>query len=125
MEGIVEKSDKREYGRAKLQIKDNHELLKNVKNDSDVWMSHSDTIVKLPDDFSFRRPHIVFLLPHLNYENANIKLYGLQFHPEVYHSAEGKKIIKNFLVTVCNCSQDWTPAHFINDTVATIKKYHW
>ena len=46
----------------------------------------------------------------------------MQFHPEVYHSAEGKKIIKNFLVTICGCTQDWTPAHFINDTVESIKK---
>ncbi len=55
-------------------------------------------------------------------ENAENKIYGLQFHPEVYHSAEGKKIIKNFLVNICKCSQDWTPAHFINDTVASIKE---
>ena len=46
----------------------------------------------------------------------------MQFHPEVYHSAEGKKIIKNFLVNICGCKQDWTPAHFINDTIAAIKK---
>jgi len=50
--GLVQKSDKREYGRAKLQIKNNHELLQDIKNDSDVWMSHSDTIVKLPESFT-------------------------------------------------------------------------
>jgi len=120
--GTVEKSDKREYGRAKLQIKDNHELLKDVKNDSDVWMSHSDTIVKLPDNFSVSAVTHNIPVAAFKHENENSKIYGLQFHPEVYHSAEGKKIIKNFLVTVCGCKQDWTPAHFINDTVAAIKK---
>jgi GMP synthase (glutamine-hydrolysing) len=119
--GLVEKSDKREYGRAKLQIKDNHELLKDVKNDSDVWMSHSDTIVKLPGDFSVSAATHSIPVAAFKYENAHAKLFGLQFHPEVYHSAEGKKIIKNFLITVCKCSQDWTPEHFINDTVTALK----
>src|SRR6185437_15717759 len=57
-----------------------------------------------------------------NSKARNFPIFGLQFHPEVYHSAEGKKIISNFLVSVCKCSQDWTPAHFINDTVAAIKE---
>ena len=120
--GIVEKSDKREYGRAKLQIKDNHELLEDVKNDSDVWMSHSDTIVKLPEDFSISALTHSIPVAAFKYEKENNKIFGLQFHPEVYHSAEGKKIIKNFLTTVCKCNQDWTPEHFINDTIASIKK---
>jgi len=120
--GIVEKSDKREYGRAKLQVTDNHEVLKDVKNDSDVWMSHSDTIVKLPEKFSLSATTHSIPVAAFKYENETIKLFGLQFHPEVYHSAEGKKIIKNFLINVCGCSQDWTPAHFINDTVEAIKK---
>lgn len=119
--GLVEKSDKREYGRAKLQIKDKHELLQDVENDSDVWMSHSDTIVKLPENFSISATTHNIPIAAFKYENQNIKLFGLQFHPEVYHSSQGKKILKNFLVTVCKCAQDWTPKHFINDTVAAIK----
>ena len=119
--GLVEKSDKREYGRARLQIQDNHVLLKDVRNDSDVWMSHSDTIVKLPDHFSVSAVTHSIPVAAFKFEDDNVKLFGLQFHPEVYHSSEGKKIIKNFLVNVCNCNQDWTPAHFINDTVASIK----
>ena len=119
--GLVEKSDKREYGRARLQIQDNHVLLKDVRNDSDVWMSHSDTIVKLPDHFSVSAVTHSIPVAAFKFEDDNAKLFGLQFHPEVYHSSEGKKIIKNFLVNVCNCNQDWTPAHFINDTVASIK----
>jgi GMP synthase (glutamine-hydrolysing) len=130
--GVVEKSDKREYGRSKLQIKNEaDELLKGVKNDSDVWMSHSDTIKKLPDTFSISAsthniPVAAFdskdTLPGDAIRAGNNGIFGLQFHPEVYHSAEGKKIIRNFLVNVCKCSQDWTPAHFINDTVSSIKE---
>lgn len=120
--GVVEKSDKREYGRAKLQIKDNHELLKDVIDDSDVWMSHSDTIVKLPENFSLSATTHSIPVAAFKYENETVKLFGLQFHPEVYHSAEGKKIIKNFLINVCGCAQDWTPAHFVKDTVEAVKK---
>lgn len=121
--GVVEKSDKREYGRSKLQIKNEaDELLKGVKNDSDVWMSHSDTIKKLPDTFSISASTHNIPVAAFESKDTNNAIFGLQFHPEVYHSAEGKKIIRNFLVNVCKCSQNWTPAHFINDTVASIKE---
>jgi GMP synthase (glutamine-hydrolysing) len=123
--GLVEKSDKREYGRSKLQIKAEDDLLKNVATDSDVWMSHSDTIKELPENFVITActqniPVAAFRSD--DGRQANHSIFGLQFHPEVYHSAEGKKIIKNFLVNICRCKQDWTPAHFINDTVADIKE---
>jgi GMP synthase (glutamine-hydrolysing) len=120
--GVVEKSDKREFGRAKLQVKDSHELLEGVKNNSDVWMSHSDTITRLPDLFTLSATTQSIPVAAFEYEGGKSKIFGLQFHPEVYHSAEGKKIIKNFLITVCKCKQDWTPVHFINSTVSAIKK---
>jgi GMP synthase (glutamine-hydrolysing) len=120
--GIVEKSDKREYGRSKLQVQIADELLKDVKNDSDVWMSHSDTIKKLPENFSVSASTHNIPVAAFSSKQTNNSIFGLQFHPEVYHSAEGKKIISNFLVNICKCSRDWTPAHFINDTVAEIKK---
>ena len=120
--GVVEKSDKREYGRSKLQIQREDEILKGVRNDSDVWMSHSDTIKQLPADFNISAfTHNIPVAAFYSRQTTH-PVFGLQFHPEVYHSAEGKKIIKNFLVNVCKCSQDWTPAHFISDTVAEIKK---
>ena len=120
--GSVEKSDKREYGRSKLQIKLSDALLDDVKNDSDVWMSHSDTIARLPDGYTITAStHNIPIAAFCN-DNESNGLYGLQFHPEVYHSAEGKKIIKNFLTKICNCSQDWTPAHFVNDTIAALKE---
>lgn len=126
--GRVDKSEKREYGRAVFTIKKEDSLLENVAKTSQVWMSHSDTINVLPEGFellgttesipvaAFRR------VPQNRQAAPDYPLYGLQFHPEVYHSAEGKTIIKNFLVNICNCSQDWTPAHFITDTVENLKK---
>ena len=120
--GSVEKSDKREYGRSKLQIKQADELLASVKDDSDVWMSHSDSIASLPDGFYISAHTHSIPIASFCYTKEKNPIYGLQFHPEVYHSAEGKKILKNFLVNICGCSQDWTPAHFITDTVAAIKE---
>jgi GMP synthase (glutamine-hydrolysing) len=127
--GRVEKSDKREYGRAIFTVEKEDPLLQNVSATSQVWMSHSDTIKELPGGFELLGttesiPVAAFKRTTGNPQGAadGQPLYGLQFHPEVYHSAEGKTIIKNFLVNICKCSQDWTPAHFITDTVAALKK---
>src|SRR5215831_14340780 len=128
--GRVEKSNKREYGRALLHKEKNDVLLNDVMEKSQVWMSHADTILELPKGFellattesipvaAFKKngTHDSQLTTH------DFPLYGLQFHPEVYHYIEGKKILHNFLVNVCGCKQDWTPAHFITDTVAQIKE---
>ena len=120
--GIVAKSNKREYGRAILQRKKEDILLRDVSPQSQVWMSHSDTIKELPAGFELLADteSIPVAAFKKNGSDSN-PLYGVQFHPEVYHSKEGKKILKNFLVNICGCSQDWTPAHFITDTVASIK----
>ena len=126
--GRVDKSNKREYGRAKLEKIKEDVLLKDVNNNSQVWMSHSDSIVSLPDGFeilattesipvaAFKKSTV------LGQPSTAFPLYGLQFHPEVYHSTEGKTIIKNFLVHICGCSQNWTPASFVQETVAQLKK---
>jgi GMP synthase (glutamine-hydrolysing) len=120
--GRVEKSDKREYGRAKLAITSPDALMQDIADDSQVWMSHSDTITALPEGFELLG--ITESIPVAAFKrlSGSFPLYGLQFHPEVYHSTEGKKIIRNFLVNNCGCSQDFTPAHFINDTVAGLKQ---
>ncbi len=128
--GKVEKSNKREYGRALLHKQKEDVLLHDVVERSQVWMSHADTILELPKGFELLAttdsiPIAAFKLNGTNIEppTSNLKpLYGLQFHPEVYHSIEGKKILRNFLVNVCKCSQDWTPAHFISDTVELLRK---
>lgn len=121
--GLVEKSDKREYGRALLQQQKENALLKNISQVSQVWMSHSDTIKKLPNDFEILATTESIPVAAFKKNDAeNFPLYGIQFHPEVYHSTEGKKLVNNFLVNICGCTQDWTPNHFITDSVAAIKK---
>ncbi len=120
--GLVEKSDKREYGRASLAIHQNDRLLQGVNSVSQVWMSHSDTIKKLPEGFEILGNTESIPVAAFRYNDAAFPLYGLQFHPEVYHSAEGKIIIRNFLLDVCKCSADWTPAHFITDSIAALKE---
>lgn len=121
--GRVDKSEKREYGRAIFNKEKEDTLLKNVSKTSQVWMSHSDTIKELPNDFELLgTTESIPVAAFKRTTNNEQPLYGLQFHPEVYHSAEGKTIIKNFLINICGCSQDWTPAHFITDTVASLKK---
>lgn len=120
--GKVEKSDKREYGRARLEILKENILLKDVLPQSQVWMSHSDTVKQLPEGFEILGTTESIPVAAFARTSQGYPLFGLQFHPEVYHSTEGKTIIKNFLVDICNCSQDWTPAHFISDTVAALKE---
>ena len=121
--GAVENSNKREYGRAVLKVIKKNTLLKDVSETSNVWMSHADTIKKLPDGFEILGTTESIPVAAFKRTSTSEKpLYGLQFHPEVYHSAEGKKIIKNFLVDICDCKQDWTPAHFITDTIESLKK---
>ena len=122
--GKVEKSNKREYGRAVLHLQKEDALMKNLVPASQVWMSHADSILQLPKEFELlATTDSIPVAAFRHKENASYKpLYGLQFHPEVYHSIEGKKILHNFLVTICGCSQDWTPAHFITDTIAALKR---
>jgi GMP synthase (glutamine-hydrolysing) len=121
--GKVEKSSKREYGRAVLHLQKEDNLLRNLIPSSQVWMSHADSILKLPNEFEvLATTDSIPVAAFRHKENEQHPLYGLQFHPEVYHSIEGKKILQNFLVNICGCSQDWTPAHFITDTVEALKK---
>lgn len=122
--GKVEKSNKREYGRAKLQKKvKNDALLNTVEDNSQVWMSHSDTITQLPDGFSLLATTAsIPVAAFCKNGNDTKPLYGIQFHPEVYHSTEGKKIIFNFLVNICDCKQDWTPASFVHETIEQLKQ---
>ena len=121
--GLVAKSNKREYGRAMLKQLKADILFDDVVADSQVWMSHSDTIKELPAGFELlANTESIPVAAFRKSGNETNALYGVQFHPEVYHSKEGKKVLRNFLVKICGCSQDWTPAHFITDTVEALKK---
>ena len=127
--GRVANSSKREYGRALLHKQKDDILLKDVLELSQVWMSHADTILDLPDGFEVLAnteniPYAAFRKDTNATNGSSVEkpLYCLQFHPEVYHSIEGKKMIKNFLVGVCGCAQDWTPAHFVSDTIARLSQ---
>lgn len=119
--GLVEASDTREYGRANLKYIDSeNELFREIEMGSQVWMSHGDTIMKLPEDFK-----IVASTGDVEvagYKVENEKTFGIQFHPEVYHTTQGLQILSNFVVDVCRCSQDWTPASFVEETVEALKE---
>ncbi len=121
--GRVEKSSKREYGRASMSVNDDADpLTTGVSAKSQVWMSHGDSILELPEDFEVLATTDTIPVAAFRCRNQPHPLYGLQFHPEVYHSTEGKMILRNFLVNICGCAQDWTPAHFITDTVNALKE---
>jgi GMP synthase (glutamine-hydrolysing) len=122
--GEVGKSTHREYGRAHLQDVVHDPLFTTITAGSQVWMSHSDTIKKLPEGFSLLAR--TESIPVAAFRSANgyakHSLHAIQFHPEVTHSTDGRQILKNFLVDICSCKQDWTPAAFIQETVARIKE---
>ncbi|PTN06329.1 glutamine-hydrolyzing GMP synthase [Mangrovibacterium marinum] len=119
--GEVLPSDSREYGRANLgYIDQENELFKHLTLNTQVWMSHGDTIERLPENYQV-------IASTADVKNAAYKIGGedtwaIQFHPEVYHTTEGTQLLKNFAVGICGCKQDWTPASFIETTVAQLKE---
>ena len=121
--GKVEKSEKREYGRAVLKVKQDDVLWTDVPAQSQVWMSHGDSILEAPAGFELLATTDTIPVAAFKKDGNDAHvIYGLQFHPEVYHSTYGKQFIRNFLVEICGCSQDWTPAHFVSDTIENLKK---
>lgn len=119
--GQVAPSNTREYGRANLSfIKNNETFFSSISEGSQVWMSHSDTIKELPENG-------VLLASTADVTNAAYKIegeetYGIQFHPEVYHSKDGKQLLENFLVKIANVAQTWTPDSFVESTVKAIQE---
>ena len=119
--GNVMPSKNREYGRAKLTTVDHHsELLKEISLDTQVWMSHADTIAAVPDNFNIIASTSSVKIAAYKVDGTNV--YGIQFHPEVTHTTEGKNLLRNFVVHICGCSQDWTPDQFIETSIADLKK---
>ena len=118
--GEVIPSKIREYGRANLKMIDaSCDLLKNIPMDSTVWMSHADTISKVPENFEVVASTGDVRVAAFRIRNENT--FGIQFHPEVTHSVDGKKVLKNFVIDICGCRGDWTPSAFIDETVSQLK----
>ncbi len=120
VEGSHKHSSHREYGFAELNIKDKTSLLKGLKDKEVVWMSHGDKLSKPPEGFKIlatteKSPYAVL-------ENKNKKIFAVQFHPEVVHTRNGKKILENFAINICKCKKDWTPESYIFKTITDIKK---
>lgn len=119
--GSVLPSHMREYGRAKLTTVDHHaNLLKEISLDTQVWMSHADTIASVPENFE-----VIASTPSVAIAAFRIKgkdVYGIQFHPEVTHTTEGKNLLRNFVVQICGCPQDWTSDQFVESSIEDLKK---
>ena len=115
----IKKSEKREYGKAVLEVLESKNIFKNLKKESVVWMSHGDCVLECP-------PYYKIIGKTSNSNFAAIKhkskeIFGIQFHPEVTHTDEGMKIIRNFIFEVCNSKPDWTMETFIEDSIIDVK----
>jgi GMP synthase (glutamine-hydrolysing) len=119
--GEVLPSKHREYGRANLSyVNSTNELFDGININSQVWMSHADTITELPKNYE-----IVASTNDVTYAGYHVKgeeTFGIQFHPEVYHSTEGSVLLKNFCVGIAKCTQSWTPDSFVDSTVKELKR---
>lgn len=118
--GDVVRSTHREYGRAHLVKMASSPLLANIPLNSQVWMSHGDTILN-----AGAGAEIICSTEDVQvagYQFSNKAVYGVQFHPEVYHSTDGGVLLKNFVVDICGCTQDWTPLSFVDETVSELQR---
>ncbi|MDR0973516.1 MAG: glutamine-hydrolyzing GMP synthase [Prevotellaceae bacterium] len=118
--GKVEPAATREYGRAHLNFDRENPLLVGVRENTQVWMSHGDTITFIPDTYETiaSTDHIAIAA----YQKKNEPVWGVQFHPEVFHTEDGMQILRNFAVGICGCRQDWSAASFVETTVAQLRE---
>jgi len=118
--GEVMPSNSREYGRANLGFVDTtNPLFKNISEHTQVWMSHGDTIERIPENY-----HIIASTADVDkaaFQIEGEQTFGIQFHPEVYHTTEGTMLLHNFVVDICGCQQDWTPDSFIETTIKELQ----
>jgi len=119
--GEVKPTETREYGRANLNFVDaTSPLMANIPQHSQVWMSHGDTISKIPENYK-----VIASTSDVNvaaYRIESEETFGIQFHPEVYHSTDGLKLLENFIVNICKCDQSWTPSAFAETTIQELKE---
>ena len=118
--GKVSKSEKREYGFAVFKVKRNSELFHGVPKEFQVWMSHGDYVEKIPEGFV--TTGFTENTPFASIENKKLKIYGVQFHPEVYHTKHGKKIISNFLFNIVKAKREWKLKDFIEEKIKEIRE---
>ncbi|MAL16337.1 MAG: glutamine-hydrolyzing GMP synthase [Balneola sp.] len=118
--GSVEKAEKREYGRANLLIDNSEDLLKDIKEDSVVWMSHGDHIHELPSSYEVIGHTTNAKVAAVRHKENHI--YGVQFHPEVAHTEFGKQLLKNFAYDICDLKGDWTSESFIDEQIQSIRE---
>ena len=118
--GIVKSSRNAEYGHANINISSNSKLFKGIDNKSNVWMSHGDKVKEIPDGWIITSKSDNDILS--SSENKLKNIFGVQFHPEVYHTIDGGRIINNFLFNICIAENNWTPDNFINYTVDKIRE---
>lgn len=119
--GEVAPSNSREYGRANLNFVNGNDLLmKDVPSNSQVWMSHGDTIKQIPAKYEIIASTADVKVAA--YKIAGEQTWAIQFHPEVYHSTDGKTLLKNFVVGICGCSQSWTPDSFVESTIKELRE---
>ena len=117
--GKVEASNSREYGRAMLKVVADSPLLKGVSTETQVWMSHGDTISALPTGAKVIASTAD--VTNAAFQFAGEPTYAVQFHPEVYHTTEGSRMLANFALDICGCAGDWTPSSFIETTVGSLR----
>ncbi len=122
--GEVRASNKREYGKSNLHFVKEDALFKGVDDGSVVWMSHADSIKKLPEQFEIiAETKSIPVAAFKSKENAfKYPVYGFQFHPEVYHTDDGSKFISYFLFDIANCEADWSPKSFVSNQIKEIRK---
>ena len=119
--GKVHASNSREYGRAKMIYMDNEDpLFENIDRGTQVWMSHGDTIEEIPSSYRVTGSTADVRVGAFHIEGE--ETWGIQFHPEVYHTLQGKQILSNFVLGICGCKQDWTPGSFAEETIKELKK---
>jgi len=118
--GVVNASAHREYGRAHIiEINKQNPLFKGIDEGSQVWMSHADSVITIPQGFEVIAK--TKDIPVAAFADLSRKTFAIQFHPEVYHSVQGKELLKNFVIDICGCPANWTPAAYIETTVADIR----
>lgn len=118
--GEIAPAEHKEYGLANLKITNKSTLFKNIPTITNVWMSHGDKLTKLPADFKTIAKTVNS--PYASIVHQKLNLYGIQFHPEVVHTVEGKNILKNFVFEICKCTGDWSPKSFIEESIKRIRQ---